>query len=78
MPSLQLNSVALGDFGLPCDARLVYTSTMDKLLYNLRSTIARLLGIKSREAQDGRWWEMDFLVVVLIGSAILGVAAFLG
>ncbi|MBU2587655.1 MAG: hypothetical protein U0975_15970 [Erythrobacter sp.] len=51
---------------------------MDKLLYNLRSTIARLLGIKSREAQDGRWWEMDFLVVVLIGSAILGVAAFLG
>ena len=35
------------------------------------------LEIESPEARNGAWWEVDFIIVLLMASAILGLAAFL-
>jgi hypothetical protein len=43
----------------------------------LRSRLAALLGLSRREASDGIWWEIDLILVVLLGAGTLGVFAFL-
>ncbi|WP_394729333.1 hypothetical protein [Altererythrobacter sp. GH1-8] len=48
-----------------------------RLLSAMRQWIAKRLGITAREARDGQWWEIDFLLVFFAGILILGLAAFL-
>lgn len=50
--------------------------SFSKLLNTLRSILAQRLGIKSRRAADGTWWEIDFILVLLLGSVVIGLLAF--
>jgi len=46
------------------------------LVLKIRSWLLERLGIPSQEARDGEWWEVDAILVLLLGSALLGIAAF--
>jgi hypothetical protein len=48
-----------------------------RILRRVRSTIAGLFGVSNVRARDGTWWETDLLLVILIGSVILGVIAWM-
>ena len=45
-------------------------------LYQLRSILAGLLGISDERARDGVWWEIDFIIVLLLGAFGLGAYAW--
>lgn len=47
------------------------------LIPALRRWLLDRLEIESPEARNGAWWEVDFIIVLLMASAILGLAAFL-
>jgi hypothetical protein len=47
------------------------------LLYKVRTFVAGLFGISSEAARTGRWWEVDLLLVVLLGAFWLGIAAWI-
>lgn len=42
----------------------------------VRSWLAAALGIRAEAAQRGDWWEIDLIIVVLVGSAIAGALAW--
>jgi hypothetical protein len=46
-------------------------------LYRLRTAITHLFGVSSEDARHGRWWEVDLLLVVLLGAFILGAIAWI-
>jgi hypothetical protein len=46
------------------------------LLYLARSAVASVFGILSDEARAGWWWEIDLAIVILAGSFILGLSAW--
>lgn len=48
----------------------------DGPLYHLRSALAGLLGISDEKARNGTWWEMDLIIVVLVGAFALGAFAW--
>jgi hypothetical protein len=45
-------------------------------IYLLRSAIAAVFGVASKEAKQGGWWEIDLLLVVLAGALLWGAAAW--
>jgi hypothetical protein len=45
------------------------------LLYRIRSALSSTLGLASEEARRGQWWEIDLIIVTLLGSFMLGLAA---
>lgn len=45
-------------------------------LYQLRSALAGLLGISDERARNGTWWEMDLMIVALMGAFALGAFAW--
>jgi hypothetical protein len=47
------------------------------MVRGLRSFIAGILGIRDDSARNGDWWEIDLILVILGGSIIAGVTAFL-
>lgn len=49
----------------------------DDFVRIMRAWIATRLGIKDEAAQDGSWWEIDAVIVLLLGSAVLGLAAWI-
>lgn len=49
----------------------------DDLVRMMRAWVAARLGIKDAAAQDGSWWEIDAVIVLLLGSAALGLAAWI-
>ena len=55
-------------------AALHYTREMRRrgLLFRLRSALAARLGISSDQASNGGWWELDLLLVLLVGIFVLG------
>ncbi len=42
-----------------------------------RNWLLDRLGIHSPEARAGRWWEVDFLLVFLVATALFAIAALL-
>lgn len=42
----------------------------------LRSMVAGLLGLKDVSASNGDWWETDLILVILCGSAVVGLIAW--
>lgn len=50
---------------------------MKDVIAFLRSWVLAKLGVKSEAAHRGAWWEVDLLIVILLGSALLGFAAWL-
>gem|GEM_PF-6311485 len=42
-----------------------------------RSWLAKRLGLHSKAAMDGSWWEIDFILVLLAGSVIWGLYGLL-
>lgn len=46
------------------------------IIYRLRATLAGLLGIRSEAANKGAWWEIDLILIMLIGVFAVGVLAF--
>lgn len=49
---------------------------MEEPLRLLRSFIAELLEIRDKDAKSGKWWEIDFIIVLLFGSFIAGAFAW--
>jgi hypothetical protein len=45
-------------------------------LYQLRSILAGLFGISDERARNGVWWEIDFIIVLLLGAFGLGAYAW--
>lgn len=43
----------------------------------IRSWIAEKLGVKAEAAGVGDWWEIDLILVILLGAVCLGAAAWL-
>lgn len=43
----------------------------------IRSWIASMFGVKAEAARNGDWWEIDLLLVILLGAIALGAAAWL-
>ncbi len=43
----------------------------------LRRWIAELFGIRDEAAANGDWWEIDFILVILLGTAATGIIALL-
>lgn len=58
---------------------LLYLRSMRRRgpLSRLRSTLAAVLGISSPQASDGTWWEIDLILVTLVGALALGVFAWM-
>jgi hypothetical protein len=50
---------------------------MKPMLQMMRSVVAGLLGIKAEEASNGDWWEVDFILVILLGSGAAGIIAWM-
>lgn len=48
----------------------------DGVLYLLRAATARLFGVSSEDARRGKWWEIDLLLVALLGVFIVGAMAW--
>jgi hypothetical protein len=46
------------------------------MLRRIRSVIAGLLGIKAEAAKNGEWWEIDLVLVILLGAAAAGFIAW--
>jgi hypothetical protein len=46
-------------------------------LYKVRSALAGLLGIGDEQARNGVWWEIDLIIVVLVGAFALGAFAWM-
>lgn len=46
------------------------------LLYHLRSVLAALLGLSGEQARNGDWWEIDLILIMLLGALALGVFAW--
>lgn len=46
------------------------------LIFRMRSAVAALFGVAADDAQRGVWWEVDLLLVLLIGAFALGIAAW--
>ena len=59
-------------------AQLCYRRQMRQRgpLYKLRSAVAALFGAKHEDARNGLWWEVDLLLLLMVGSALLGVLAW--
>lgn len=49
-----------------------------KWIDRARGWLLDRLGIKSADARAGRWWEVDFLLLFLVGVALFAIAALLG
>ena len=49
---------------------------MSRILTQMRQWLLRRLGIDTSEALDGRWWEVDLLLVLLLGGLALGMLAW--
>lgn len=49
---------------------------LERVLRILRTWIARRLGLESKSAKNGDWWEIDLILVILLGAAFLGAAAW--
>lgn len=47
------------------------------IIHRLRAHIAETLGIKSQDAAQGKWWEIDLIIVILGGAFAVGIAALL-
>jgi hypothetical protein len=47
------------------------------LLYLARSAVASIFGLSSEEARAGWWWEIDLVMVILAGSVVHGLSAWL-
>ena len=45
-------------------------------LIRMRQWLLCRLGIDTSEALDGRWWEVDLLLVLLLGGLALGLLAW--
>ena len=45
---------------------------------SIRKFIASLLEVKDQEATNGEWWEIDLIIVILLGSFVLGLASLMG
>jgi hypothetical protein len=43
----------------------------------VRAWVARRLGERDVRATDGSWWEIDLIIVILLGSGIAGVAGLI-
>lgn len=43
----------------------------------LRSWIAGIFQIRDEAAQGGEWWEIDLLIVLILGSLAAGALAWL-
>ena len=50
--------------------------SMPWILTRMRQWLLRRLGIDTSEALDGRWWEVDLLLVLLLGGLALGLLAW--
>lgn len=48
-----------------------------RFVYLIRSWVLDKLEIRSTESRNGAWWEVDFIIVLLLGSGILGALALL-
>ena len=48
------------------------------LIQTMRQWIAKRLGLNSRDATNGSWWEVDLILVFLLGVFCLGLVAALG
>jgi len=46
------------------------------LIARIRGAIAALFGISDPAAHAGKWWEIDLIFVVLLGSLAIGMAAW--
>ena len=46
------------------------------LITKIRGWVADRLGLKSAEARSGSWWEVDFIIVLLLGSGLAAVLAW--
>ena len=46
------------------------------MLRALRSWIAAKLDIKDESAKNGDWWEVDLLIVVIFGSFLSAILAW--
>lgn len=46
------------------------------MLRLIRSALAAMMGLSSEAARNGDWWEIDLILVVLLGSAALGLIAW--
>lgn len=47
------------------------------IINRLRSHIAHTLGIGSDDAANGKWWEIDLIIVILGGAFALGIVALI-
>lgn len=47
------------------------------MVSQLRAWLAKRLGLKDQAARDGTWWEIDFILVLFVGSVIWGAWGFL-
>lgn len=46
-------------------------------IHRIRGFLADRLGLRSSQARSGEWWEIDMILIVLLGSFILGVSAWI-
>ena len=46
------------------------------LVSRIRAAVAALFGVSDQAARTGSWWEVDLVLVVLLGSFALGIAAW--
>jgi len=46
-------------------------------LRSLRSWLADRLGVRAEAAKNGDWWEIDLILVVVLGSVAAGLIALL-
>ena len=51
---------------------------LDKMIMRMRKWLLQRLGMGASGAQDGRWWEVDLLLVLLLGCVTLGILAWFG
>jgi hypothetical protein len=49
---------------------------MKNLLFTIRSFISKRLGINDTAARKGIWWEVDLIIVLYVGSIVLGILAW--
>lgn len=60
---------------LVCSPRRMGMGKHD-MIGKLRAWVATRLGIKNPAAQNGTWWEIDAVIVLLCGSVALGLFAW--
>jgi len=78
-PSAASSRISLNARFLVVDClELRYASGMSKRgpLYQLRSYFAGLLGISDERARNGVWWEIDFIIILLLGAFAYGAYAW--